>query len=196
MTAPAARHLPDDWWPEPLPANVEIGDRSHLYSTYAFLHYRSVRPVGVRIGHDTGVYDGTVFELGPDGEVTIGHWGTVVAPVFATNGTVEIGDHAFISHDVFFLDDEAAVPPPDRSWRTPSGAITVGDACWIGTRAILLPGAHLGEGAIVGASSVVDFAVPDFAVVAGNPARIIGSAPPSRKVGRTWTPSSDSGSSC
>lgn len=176
MSSP--RLLPDDWWPEPLPDNVEIGPRSHLYSTYAFLHYASSRPCGVRIGHDTGVYDGTVFELGPLGEVRIGDWGTVVAPVFATNGLVTIGDHAFISHEVFFLDDAAAVPPRDRSWAAPSPAITVADACWIGTRTVLLPGAHLGEGAIVGAGSVVDFPVPDFAVVAGNPARIVGSAPP------------------
>lgn len=36
---------------------------------------------------------------------------------------------------------------------------------------------HLGKGAIVGAAAVVDFEVPAYAVVAGNPARVIDSAP-------------------
>lgn len=177
------RYLPDDWWPAPLPANVQLGERSHLYSTYAFLHYRSARPVGVSIGHDTGVYDGTVFELGPHGQVTIGCYGTIVAPIIATNGPVAIGDYAFVSHDVFILDEDAAVPPEavapagrDAAAATPE--IRIGDDCWVGTRAVLLPGAQLGDGVIVGAGCVVDFAVPDYAVVAGNPARVVGSAPP------------------
>lgn len=184
------RFLPDDWWPDPLPDNVELGDRSHLYSTYAFLHYRSVQPVGVSIGHDTGVYDGTVFELGPDGEVTIGCYGTIVAPVIATNGRVVIGDFAFVSHDVFILDTDAAVPPDavalvGRDPSAPSPEIRLGDDCWIGTRAVLLGGAQLGNGVIVGAGAVVDFAVADYTVVAGNPARVVGTAPPpGRKRGR------------
>ncbi|CAN5385749.1 N/A [soil metagenome] len=178
----AARHLPDDWWPAPLPANVVIGPRSHLYSTYAFLHYRSTRDVGVRIGADTGVYDGTVFELGPDGQVEIGDFATVVAPVIATNGRVVIGDHAMISHDVHILDSPVALPPDDadRLGTRPAQAPTfvLGDNCWVGTKAVLLPGCALGEGAIVGAGSVVDFDVPPFSIVAGNPARIVGSSPP------------------
>lgn len=177
-TAPT---IPGDWWPDPLPENIVVGERCYLYSSFAFLHYRSTRPIGVRIGDDTGVYEGTVFDLGPEGEVTIGKLSTIVAPTFSTNGSVTIGDYAFISNDVFFADVGAPVPPdagvsPDA---TPKGSrVTVGDNVWIGARVVLLDGAELGEGAIVGAGSVVDFSVPPYAVVAGNPARIIGSSPP------------------
>lgn len=56
----------------------------------------------------------------------------------------------------------------------PKGADTViGNDCWIGREAMLMPGATLGNGVIVGARAVVVGHVPDYAIVAGNPAKII-----------------------
>jgi acetyltransferase-like isoleucine patch superfamily enzyme len=166
--------LPHDWFTKPLPENVQIGARSWLYSSFAFLHYRSQRKCGVRIGHDTGVYNGTFFDLDYDGEVIIGNYCTLVGAVIATNGRVSIGDYSFLAHEVTIADHFAAVPPVaaeqlDRH----SGEITIGPNAWIGARSILLPGAQIGEGAIVGAASVVNMQVPPFSIVAGNPARII-----------------------
>ena len=54
------------------------------------------------------------------------------------------------------------------------GAIKIGDRVWIGYRAIVLPGVTIGEGAVVGAGSVVTRDVADYTIVAGNPARPIG----------------------
>lgn len=51
--------------------------------------------------------------------------------------------------------------------------IIVEEDCWIGTGAIILAGAHLGRGSIVGAGSIVTKDIPPYAVVAGNPAKII-----------------------
>lgn len=48
----------------------------------------------------------------------------------------------------------------------------VGDDCWIGREAVLLPGAELGCGVVVSARAVVRGKVPDYAIVAGNPATI------------------------
>jgi len=56
--------------------------------------------------------------------------------------------------------------------RKPS-IIKIGDDVWIGAGAIILPGVTIGEGAIIGAGAVVTKDVPPFAVVAGNPARIL-----------------------
>lgn len=53
----------------------------------------------------------------------------------------------------------------------PSQTITVGDNTWIGTRVIFLPGRQVGKNCIIGA--VVTKDVPDYAIVGGNPARII-----------------------
>ncbi|GIU24499.1 CatB-related O-acetyltransferase [Shewanella sp. MBTL60-007] len=47
------------------------------------------------------------------------------------------------------------------------------DSCWIGMRAMLMPGVRIGEGAIVAANAVVTKDVPPYAVVAGSPAKII-----------------------
>jgi virginiamycin A acetyltransferase len=49
----------------------------------------------------------------------------------------------------------------------------VGNDVWLGTGAVVLPGVRIGDGAIVGAMSVVTADVPAYAVVAGNPARIV-----------------------
>lgn len=51
--------------------------------------------------------------------------------------------------------------------------IKIGDFVWLGNRVIILPGVNIGNGAVIAAGSVVTKDVPDYAVVGGNPARII-----------------------
>ncbi|EUC48001.1 hypothetical protein COCMIDRAFT_88566 [Bipolaris oryzae ATCC 44560] len=51
--------------------------------------------------------------------------------------------------------------------------IHVGEDCWIGGNVCILPGVTIGKGSVVGAGSVVTKNVPDFTVVAGNPAKFI-----------------------
>jgi len=53
------------------------------------------------------------------------------------------------------------------------GPIIVGDDVWIGNRATILSGTEIGQGAVIGASSVVSGYIPPYAVVAGNPAKIL-----------------------
>jgi virginiamycin A acetyltransferase len=54
------------------------------------------------------------------------------------------------------------------------GKLVVGNDVWVGRNVIILPAVHrIGDGAVLGAGAVVTKDVPDFAVVAGNPARII-----------------------
>ena len=173
--------LPHDWFPWPLPANVVIGARSWCYSSFAFLHYQSRRPCGVRIGHDSGIYNGTFFDLGPDGEVEIGNYSTLVGAIISTNSRVFIGDYAFLAHEVVLADSFAAAPHSAQAnvgheveSHARSAIIALGNNCWIGARAVLVSGAMVGEGAIVGAAALVDFKVPPFAIVAGNPASIVG----------------------
>ena len=50
----------------------------------------------------------------------------------------------------------------------------IGNDVWIGWNAILTPGVHIGDGAIIGAGAVVTHDVPPYAIVGGVPARIIG----------------------
>jgi hypothetical protein len=175
--------LENDWWPAPVPQNVVIGSGSYLFSSYCFLHYRSEQPTGVKIGSRSGAYEGTFFNLGPLGQVEIGNYCTLAGPTFATNGKVVIGDYAFISYHVYFAGSEAATTPLSRTFEKNDipDPITVSENVWIGARAVLLPGARLGEGAIIGACAVVDFEVPPFGIVAGSPAEVVGQANPSSK---------------
>ena len=61
-----------------------------------------------------------------------------------------------------------------KNWAVVKSApITVKSKAWIGFNTILLKGVTIGEGAVIGAGSVVTKDVPDYAVVAGNPAKIV-----------------------
>jgi acetyltransferase-like isoleucine patch superfamily enzyme len=164
--------LPHDWFPRPLPDNVEVGPRTWLFSSHAFLHCHSRRPHAVRVGADSGVYRGTHFELGPDGEVEIGRWCTLVGAIIRTNGRVSIGDYSFVAHEVVIADAQAP-RPPDGGPEPLSGDIEIGENAWIGARAILLAGTRIGADGIVGAGALVAGVVPAGATVAGNPGRIV-----------------------
>ena len=181
-----SRYLEHDWYPDPLPANVQLGERTWLYSTYAFRHYQSRKVPGVTVGNNTGLYNSTFFDLGPDGEVTIGNYCTVVGAIFCTNARVVIEDYVLIAHDVVLADRPTAIPCWDQDKRLRRDEIRnstgdvnrecifIGENAWIATRAILLSGARIGQGSIVGAGAVVDFVVPPYSIVAGNPACIVG----------------------
>ena len=53
------------------------------------------------------------------------------------------------------------------------GDTIIGNDVWIGQNAVILPGVHIGDGAIIGANSVVGKDVDPYSIVAGNPARVI-----------------------
>jgi acetyltransferase-like isoleucine patch superfamily enzyme len=61
----------------------------------------------------------------------------------------------------------------DQPESSKSGVV-IGDDVLIGAGAVVLPGSRIGRGAVVGAGSVVSGTVPEYAIVAGVPARIIG----------------------
>lgn len=54
------------------------------------------------------------------------------------------------------------------------GKLTIGNDVWIGQYAVILPSCdYIGDGAVIGAGSIVTKNVPDYAIVAGNPAKVI-----------------------
>ena len=168
-------YLDHDWYGVPVPQNVRFGSDAWIYSTYAFSHCRSKRNPAITVGRSTGLYNGTHFELGPKGRVSVGDFTTVNGAIIATNGDVQIGSHVLISWNVTLAEHAFALPPAEytgQHQRPHSKPIVIGDDCWIGTQAVLLGGARLGSNVIVGAATVVDFEVPDNSIVAGNPAKI------------------------
>ncbi|MCU0819143.1 MAG: CatB-related O-acetyltransferase [Beijerinckiaceae bacterium] len=55
----------------------------------------------------------------------------------------------------------------------PRGDTLIGNDVWIGREAVIMPGVKIGDGAIIGAHAVVGSNVPPYAIVAGNPARVV-----------------------
>ena len=62
-------------------------------------------------------------------------------------------------------------PPPSPADLPLKGDTVIGNDVWIGQNAVILPGVHIGDGAIIGASSVVGRDVEPYTIVVGNPAR-------------------------
>jgi virginiamycin A acetyltransferase len=62
---------------------------------------------------------------------------------------------------------------PESEAATSRGDTVVGSDVWLGWRSVIMPGVSIGHGAVIGVCSVVTNDVPAYAVVAGNPARVI-----------------------
>ncbi|MBQ0111455.1 MAG: acyltransferase [Oscillospiraceae bacterium] len=87
---------------------------------------------------------------------------------------ITIGNHVKIAGDVLIRDcDDHTIIYKDKTTSVMAKEIVIGDNVWIGQRATILKGVHIGEGAIIGACSVVTRDVPPHSIVAGNPAKVI-----------------------
>jgi acetyltransferase-like isoleucine patch superfamily enzyme len=189
----ADRRLSWDWYPGRIPENVVLDETAYVETSFSFFCYRSEAEVGVRIGRGASTYLGTMFDVGPHGQARIGDYTLLHGVRIVCDSEIEIGDYSLISWNVVLMDSyrmsldpdvrrrelEAAVqrelrrpiiidgnPPPARP-------IYIGENVWIGFDACILPGITIGNGAIVGARSVVIEDVTPYTVVAGNPARLI-----------------------
>lgn len=84
--------------------------------------------------------------------------------------SVRIGRNCKIARDVIIMDtDQHEVPGLGLIARP----VSIDDDVWIGARAMVLKGVHIGHGAIIGAGAIVTRDVPPHGVVVGQPARLI-----------------------
>ncbi|UHQ22666.1 WxcM-like domain-containing protein [Lysobacter sp. 5GHs7-4] len=136
-----------------------VGEGTRIW---AFAHVLA----GARIGRDCNICDGVFVE----GDVTVGDRVTVKCGVQLWNG-VRLHDDVFVGPNATFTNDlfPRSRQYPDRFLET-----VVEAGASIGANATILPGLRIGSGAMVGAGSVITRSVPANAIVAGNPARIVG----------------------
>jgi len=85
---------------------------------------------------------------------------------------VTIGDDVMASDRIYIADVEAR-PSRDGVVLGPPRPVRIGDGVFLGTGATILPGVTVGPCSLVAAGAVVDADVPENAVVAGNPARVV-----------------------
>ena len=91
---------------------------------------------------------------------------------FQDQGGIIIGDNALIGHNVTIATLNHDYNPDNRASITPN-PVKIGKNVWIGSDSTILPGVEIGDGAIIGAGSVVTKSIPANTIAAGNPARII-----------------------
>ena len=151
---PTARVSPDaKLYPSTRGTKIVIGPGVTIE---AFAMIRCVGGAGdVEIGEDTIInpfcvlYSGNGIRIGRD---------VLIAPSVQIVPT----NHEFARRDI---------PIRAQRFRPSRGGVDIGDDCWVGAGAVLLDGARIGRGAIVGAGSVISGEIAPWEIWGGNPAR-------------------------
>lgn len=121
------------------------------------IHFTVKTSFSKRIKIGNYVYIGPNCNINGLGEVNIA-CGTILGP----NIDIHSANHNFNS--------DIAVP---YDHRFVFKSVSIGENVWIGANTLILPGAKIGEGAIIGGGSVVAGTIPELAIAAGNPCKVI-----------------------
>jgi UDP-2-acetamido-3-amino-2,3-dideoxy-glucuronate N-acetyltransferase len=149
--------------------DVKLGSRVRIFNF--------VNLYGCEIGDDVKI--GTFVEIQKG--VKIGCRCKISSHTFICEG-VTLEDEVFVGHNVTFINDrfprataQGGALQTEADWKCIATVVKKGAS--IGSAATILCGVTIGEGAIVGAGSVVTKNVPPRAIVAGNPARVLRALP-------------------
>ncbi|WP_013334332.1 acyltransferase [Gloeothece verrucosa] len=153
---------------------MPINDDVTLGKDVKIFHANLVNIYSCYIGNETKI--GTFVEI--QKTVIIGCRCKISSHSFICEG-VTLEDEVFIGHGVMFTNDiyprstnENGSLKTEKDWLVVKTIVKQGAA--IGSNATILPGVTIGKKAIVGAGAVVVNDVPDYAIVAGVPAKVIG----------------------
>lgn len=151
----------------PIAENVVVG------SDVSIAHPELVNLYGCKIGDGTKV--GAFVEVQKN--AIVGRRCKISTHTFICEG-VTIEDEVFVGHGVMFINDRypratiAGQLQTEADWKVVPTLVKRGAS--IGSGAVIVCGVTLGENALVGAGSVVTHDVPDFAIVLGVPAKVVG----------------------
>lgn len=130
-------------------------------------YYRNI--LKYPIGRDSSLHMG-LFVTG--NHITVGDNVVINRKVYLDGRIgIKLGNNISISPEVYIVSMEH--DPNDPMFATRGGTVRIDDHVWIGSRAIILPNVHIGEGAVVAAGAVVTKDVMPYQIVAGVPARVI-----------------------
>lgn len=179
----ADHRIEGDWFDAPVPAGVSAHDETHLDTAFSFTGVQGT----MEIARGAHIYTGSLFDVGPSGHVAIGECAMLNGVYLLCDARIEIGAYATISWNVVFMDtyrmpvspearrlvleERVRVRASQPKANVPARPVRLCNNVWIGFDVCILPGVTIGEGAVVGARSVVADDVPAYTVVAGNPAR-------------------------
>ncbi len=165
-----------------------IGRHSVLYKTSNIVNNLKIRE-RIRIG-DYCHIKGELLLFGHDGHIEVGNYCYVGLNTFIWSAkNIIIGNRVLISHNCNIFDNDTHPLDPEERHRQfveiitsghpnkieiPSAEVNIADDVLIAANSTILKGVQIGQGAIIGAGSVVTKSVPPFTIVAGNPATVIG----------------------
>jgi acetyltransferase-like isoleucine patch superfamily enzyme len=161
---------------------VQIGPRT----TMAWRRLKRVAGNRLSVGEDSIIHADIRFEES-GGEIRVGSRTFIGRSDLVCYRSITIGDDVIMSWGITIVDhDSHSIDWANRgddvrewsqgrkNWEHIAHApVVVADKAWIGFNASILKGVTVGEGAVIGACSVVTRDVPPYAVVAGNPARLV-----------------------
>jgi UDP-2-acetamido-3-amino-2,3-dideoxy-glucuronate N-acetyltransferase len=152
----------------PVAESVRLGENVKIF------HPSLVNLYGCTIGNDSKI--GAFVEIQKN--ALIGARCKISSHTFVCEGVI-IEDEVFIGHGVMFTNDRRPrATNPDGSLQTEADwsveETRVKRRASIGSNATIVAGVTIGEGSLIGAGAVVTKDVPDYAIVAGVPARVIG----------------------
>ncbi len=154
-----ARHLPSS----SVPYNLGSGRLRRFLCKRMFLS----------CGKNVNIEHGAFF--GGGREIEIGN-NSAIGLNARVSGPLSIGDDVMMGPgvNIYTQNHETEnIYKPMRLQTAPKQKVTIGNDCWIGANAVILPGVTIGNGVIIGAGAVVTKDVCDYAVVGGVPAKVI-----------------------
>ncbi len=150
-------------------------------------------PKHVHFGRNVGIGENTAFlpvtsfrghRYNPSIIISEKAWIGKGCSIAAIN-RVEIGKHVMIAGKVHITDHshgyEDISRPISMQELITKGPVIIEDECWLGFSSEILSGVHIGKHCVVAARAVVTKDVPDYSIVAGNPARIVKQYNPNTK---------------
>lgn len=149
-------------------------DRGAVVRSYGSLLLQ--KNATLEIGARTAIMQGCEITVGSRGHLSIGPQVYIGAYCnIRCSGAITIGEQVRLGQFVSIIDANYSFNRRDVPIaETVPERVTIGAGAWLGAQVVVLPGVDVGEGAVVGAGSVVTKTVPAFAIVGGNPASIIG----------------------
>ncbi len=88
-------------------------------------------------------------------------------------GGVKIGNRVMLAHDTSIITATHNHTSPIMVNEMLYSPVEIGDDVWIGAKAIIMPGVTIGNGAVIGAGSIVTHSIPDNVIAFGAPAKVV-----------------------
>ena len=161
-------------------AHSQFTQDARTFVSGGVLVYEEPESGPVHIESGVHLHEFVTIQTGHDGSVHIGE-GTHVQPrcqFSAYRGHIRIGARVEVAPNCAFYPYnhgmDASIGMQQQPTCTRAG-IEVGDEAWLGFGVIVLDGVRIGRGAVVAAGAVVNSDIPEFAIAAGVPAKVVGS---------------------